>query len=244
MDAGPGTPPEPGRTAIMETDAAARTSGNAHGMRPEELTDMRTYGGMTAEARISARRRCIMESGLELFSTLGYPQTSIRSVLRHSGVRERYFTESFSSLDELMAAILREIQEEETGRCREALDAGGTRRDRARGMLEVLTRGVTDDPRRSRVKLIESLSAGPLAASERRRGMRHLAALVESLLLEGWHDPEINTTAMSMAVVGGVNQILLNWVDGVIQTSREDVVQQSLYLFEAIAEFGAGTPRT
>ncbi|MGW2857848.1 hypothetical protein ACWDAZ_40660, partial [Streptomyces sp. NPDC001215] len=102
----------------------------------------------------------------------------------------RYFTESFSSLDELMAAILRQIQEEEAGRCQESLDAGGNRRDRARGMLEALTQGVTDDARRGRVKLIESLSAGPLAASERRRGMRHLAGLVESLLLAGWHNPE------------------------------------------------------
>ncbi|MGW5479528.1 hypothetical protein [Streptomyces sp. NPDC004008] len=56
--------------------------------------------------------------------------------------------------------------------------------------------------------------------------------------------PKIKTTAMSMAVAGGVKQILLNWVHGVIQSSREDVVQQSRYFFEAIAEFGAGTPRT
>ncbi|MBW8706481.1 HTH-type transcriptional regulator RutR [Streptomyces sp. MBT84] len=201
---------------------------------------MRTYGGLTAEERRSARRRRIMDSALELFATQGYPHTSIRSVLRHSGVQERYFTESFPSLDALMAAVLREIQEDEAVRCRRALDEGGTRRERARRMLDVLTHAVIDDPRKGRVKLIESLSAGPLAARERRRGLRHIASQVESLLLADRHDPRIDTTAMAMAVVGGVNQILLNWADGILHTSREDVVQQSLYFFEAIAEFGSG----
>lgn len=208
-------------------------------MQAEGSIEMRTYGGLTAEERRSARRRRIMDSALELFSVHGYPHTSIRSVLRHSGVQERYFTESFSSLDALMAAVLREIQEDEAAGCQRALDEGGTRRDRARRMLDVLTHGVTDDPRKGRVKLIESLSAGPLAAGERRRGLRHMAGLVESLLLADRHDPRIDTTAMSMAVVGGVNQILLNWVDGILRTSREDVVQQSLYFFEAIAGFGS-----
>lgn len=202
---------------------------------------MRTYDGMTAEERVSARRRRIMEAGLDLFHAQGYPRTSIRAVLRHSRLQDRYFAENFSSLDELMAEILKEINQEEFARCQDVLDTAGTRRDRARGILDVLARGVTDDPRKGHVKLIESLAAGPLAAKERRRGMRHMADLVESLLREDWPDPGINITAMSVAVVGGVNQILLNWADGSFQFCREGVVEQALHLFEAVAEFG-GAP--
>ncbi|MEV0040487.1 hypothetical protein [Streptomyces sp. NPDC050804] len=202
---------------------------------------MRTYDGMTAEERVSVRRHRIMEAGLDLFHAQGYTHTSIRAVLRRSRLQDRYFAESFSSLDELMAEILKEIHEEEAARCRSVLDMPGTRRDRARGVLDVLARGVTDDPRKGHVKLIESLAAGPLAAKERRRGMRHMAELVESLLREDWPDPAIDVTAMSIAVVGGVNQILLNWADGSIRFSREGVVEQALHLFEAVAEFG-GAP--
>ncbi|MGW6739884.1 TetR/AcrR family transcriptional regulator [Streptomyces sp. NPDC055025] len=202
---------------------------------------MRTYDGMTAEERVSVRRHRIMEAGLDLFHAQGYTRTSIRAVLRRSRLQDRYFAENFASLDELMAEILKEMNEEEAARCRSVLDRTGTRRDRARGVLDVLARGVTDDPRKGRVKLIESLAAGPLAAKERRRGMRYMAELVESLLREDWPDPGIDVTAMSLAVVGGVNQILLNWADGGIQFSREGVVEQALHLFEAVAAFG-GAP--
>ncbi|MFF3751452.1 TetR/AcrR family transcriptional regulator [Streptomyces sp. NPDC002018] len=204
---------------------------------------MRTYDGMTAEERVSARRRRIMEAGLDLFHAQGYPRTSIRAVLRRSGLQGRYFAENFSSLDELMAEILKEVNREEAAKCQEALDAAGTRRDRARGILDVLARGVTDDPRKGRVKLIESLAAGPLAARERRRGMGQMAGLVQSLLREDWPDPGIDVTAMSLAVVGGVNQILLNWADGSFHFSREGVVDQTLHLFEAVAEFGGAPHR-
>ncbi|WUD78116.1 TetR/AcrR family transcriptional regulator [Streptomyces sp. NBC_00510] len=203
---------------------------------------MRKYGGMTAEERVAARRRRIMDAAIELFSTQGYGGTSMRAVLRHCHLPDRYFTESFASLDELLAAILEEIQQDEAARCRTALAAGGTRRDRARGMLDVLAGGVVDDPRKGRIKLVESLAGGPLAAAERRRGMRRLASLVESLLREDWAAAGTDVTAMAMAVVGGVNQILLNWVDGGLAFSREDFVDQALHFFDAVAAFGAGPP--
>ncbi|MDX2646859.1 TetR/AcrR family transcriptional regulator [Streptomyces sp. PA03-1a] len=203
---------------------------------------MRKYGGMTAEERVAARRRRIMDAAIELFSTQGYGGTSMRAVLRHCHLPDRYFTESFASLDELLAAILEEIQQDEAARCRAALATGGTRRDRARGMLDVLAGGVVDDPRKGRIKLVESLAGGPLAAAERRRGLRRLASLVESLLREDWAAPGTDVTAMAMAVVGGVNQILLNWVDGGLAFSREDFVDQALHFFDAVAAFGAGPP--
>ncbi|MFJ4846679.1 MULTISPECIES: TetR/AcrR family transcriptional regulator [unclassified Streptomyces] len=201
---------------------------------------MRTYDGMTAGERAAARRRRLMDAGLELFHTQGYPGTSIRAVLRRSGLQDRYFGESFPSLDALMAAVLAEIQDEEAAGCRAAATGPGTRRERARGMLRVLAAGVADDPRKGRVKLVESLAAGPLAANERRRGMWNLARMVEELLLEDPPGPGTHTGVMALAIVGGVQQILLNWADGTLPLSREDVVEQGLRLFEAVAAFDGG----
>ncbi|MFD9004118.1 TetR/AcrR family transcriptional regulator [Streptomyces sp. NPDC059582] len=207
---------------------------------------MRTYDGRTAEERVAARRQRIMESGLELFCTLGYSRTSIRAVLRHSKLQDRYFTESFSSLDDLMAGIVKEIYADETTRCRAAVESGGQRRDRAQRMLDVLTHGLIDDPRKGRIKLVESLAAGPLTAQERRRGLLGMAGLVESLLTAGWRDPAVQPAVMAMMLVGGVNQILLNWIDGIFAgSSREDVVEQVLHAFDAVVDLGTGTaPRT
>ncbi|MEU2623808.1 TetR/AcrR family transcriptional regulator [Streptomyces sp. NPDC007157] len=202
---------------------------------------MRTYGGATAEQRASLRRRRLMESGLELFSSRGYAHTSISAVLRHAGLKDRYFTESFSSLDDLMAALVRDIYEEQITRCAAAIDTDQPLRDRARNMIDVVVGLPLQDPRKGRVKLAESLGAGPLTAGERRRGLQRMSGLADSLLREGIQDPGIDTASLSVAVVGAVGEMLLSWFNGVLDLSREELVDQGLLLFEALVEHASTT---
>ncbi|MEU6772186.1 TetR/AcrR family transcriptional regulator [Streptomyces sp. NPDC046759] len=204
---------------------------------------MRTYGGATAEERASLRRRRLMESGLELFSSQGYAHTSIRAVLRHAGLKDRYFAESFTSLDDLMAALMRDIYEEQITRCTEAIATDQPLRDRARNVIDVITGLPLEDPRKGRVKLTESLGAGPLTARERRLGLQRMNGLVESLLREGLRDPRMDPTSLSVAVVGAVSEMLLSWFNGVLGVSREELVDQGLLLFEAIIGYASASSR-
>ncbi|MET8809432.1 TetR/AcrR family transcriptional regulator [Streptomyces sp. NPDC004546] len=202
---------------------------------------MRTYGGVTAEERASLRRRRLMDSGLELFSSRGYAGTSIRAVLRHAGLKDRYFAESFTSLDDLMAALMRDIYEEQITRCADAIATDQPLRDRARSMIDLIAGLPVEDPRKGRVKLTESLGAGPLTARERRLGLQRMSDLVGSLLREGLHDPRIDPTTLSVAVVGAVSEMLLSWFNGELCISREELVDQGLLLFEAITEHASAT---
>ncbi|MBW8800183.1 MAG: TetR/AcrR family transcriptional regulator [Streptomyces sp.] len=195
---------------------------------------MRTYGGATAEERASLRRRRLMESGLELFSSRGYAHTSIRAVLRHAGLKDRYFAESFTSLDDLMAALMRDIYEEQITRCAESIATDQPLRDRARNVIDAVVRLSLEDPRKGRVKLAESLGAGPLTARERRLGLQRMSGLVDSLLREGLQDPRIDPATLSVAVVGAVSEMLLSWFNGELTISKEELVDQGLLLFEAI----------
>ncbi|MFC5199897.1 TetR/AcrR family transcriptional regulator [Streptomyces kaempferi] len=204
---------------------------------------MRTYGGATAEQRASLRRRRLMESGLELFAGRGYAHTSISAVLRHAGLKDRYFAESFSSLDDLMAALVREIYEEQIARCAEAIGTDQPLRDRARNMIDIVVGLPLEDPEKGRVKLTESLGAGPVTARERRLGLRRMSGLVDSLLRERPLDPRIDTAALSVAVVGAIGEMSLSWFSGVLDASREDLVDQGLFLFEAITEHTSATSR-
>ncbi|MFD7876209.1 TetR/AcrR family transcriptional regulator [Streptomyces sp. NPDC059766] len=204
---------------------------------------MRTYGGATAEERASLRRRRLMESGLELFADRGYAHTSIRAVLRHAGLKDRYFAESFTSLDDLMAALMRDIYEEQVARCADAIAADQPLRVRARNVIDAVVGLALEDPRKGRVKLTESLGAGPLTARQRRLGLRRMSGLVESLLREGRHDPRIDPATLSVAVVGAVSEMLLSWFNGELGISREELVDQGLLLFEAITEHASATSR-
>ena len=50
---------------------------------------MRDYDGKTAGERVADRRARLIAAGLELFGGHGYAGTSIRSVVRRSGLRDR-----------------------------------------------------------------------------------------------------------------------------------------------------------
>src|SRR5262245_13115694 len=100
---------------------------------------MRDYDGKTAAERVTERRERLIAAGFELFGELGYAGTSIRAVLRRSGLQDRYFAESFADLDSLLAAVYDRILEEETERCRGVIAAAATPSDAARAMIEALS---------------------------------------------------------------------------------------------------------
>lgn len=60
-----------------------------------------------------------------------------------------------------MAALMRDIYEEQITRCTEAIGTDQPLRDRARNMIDVIVGLPLQDPRKGRVKLAESLGAGP-----------------------------------------------------------------------------------
>lgn len=88
---------------------------------------MRDYDGKTADERVADRRARLIAAGVELFGEHGYAGTSIRSVLRQSGLRDRYFGESFADLDSLLGAVYAQLIDEEVDSCRAAIEttAGG-----------------------------------------------------------------------------------------------------------------------
>jgi len=66
----------------------------------------RPYAGETPEVRRERRRRRFIDSGKTLFGTLGYRKTTVRGLCAHAGLTDRYFYESFASLEDLLAAAV------------------------------------------------------------------------------------------------------------------------------------------
>src|SRR6201999_3102242 len=112
---------------------------------------VRDYDGKTAAERIAERRERLIDAGVELFGERGYAATSIRSVLQQSGLRDRYFGESFADLDSLLAAVYSRLIDEEVSACAAAIakTKGGT--DGARAMIHTITRALEKDPGQGRI---------------------------------------------------------------------------------------------
>src|ERR1700739_498559 len=95
---------------------------------------MRDYDGKTATERVSERRDKLIDAGFELFGQHGYAGTSIRAVLRHSGLIDRYWAENFADLDSLLAAVYARLIDEELASCRAAIVATSGRSEAALAM--------------------------------------------------------------------------------------------------------------
>ena len=124
---------------------------------------MRDYDGKTAIERVTERRDKLIDAGFELFGQHGFAGTSIRAVLRQSGLIDRYWAENFADLDSLLAAVYDRLIDEELAACRAAIEATSGRSEAARAMIDTIAGFLEDDPYCARIHLSEVLSGGPVS---------------------------------------------------------------------------------
>ncbi|MEO3876159.1 TetR/AcrR family transcriptional regulator [Nonomuraea sp. B12E4] len=195
---------------------------------------MRDYGGRSAEQRRAERRAQLIEAGFELFGTQGYANTSIRALLRRAELQDRYFTENFASMEELLGAVYDQIRDVAFEKVRAAGNAVGTPVERLRLMIDANVRILEEDPRFARVTMIEIFGAGPVAEQHRQRGLRESAAVVAGIMPPLLPGRGLDRDAVSMAITVGVNGLFMDWVAKGFNMTREQVVEHSMLLVKGV----------
>jgi len=206
----------------------------------------RRYRGESAADRQAARRERLLAAGLELLGTAGYGGTTVRGVCRQAGLTPRYFYESFEGLDALLVAVFDRITAELSAAILAALDtAPPDAHAKSRAAIETLVRNLTDDPRRARVAFVEALGSEQLM---RRRldAMRLFSGLLADQAGEFYgfdpaDDAIVELTAAML--VGGMAELLIRWLDGSLEVSREQLVADFTELFVATGETAVAIAR-
>jgi hypothetical protein len=162
-------------------------------------------------------------------------------VLRQSGLRDRYFGESFADLDSLLAAVYDQINDEEVTLCRAAIDAAGSPSEGARAMIDALGGYLQDNPARARVKLLEALGGGPVTSKHRQAGQRRLVELVAGLLPQPCSGPD--PFPMAIGIVAAANELLLAWLVGEPGLDQERVTSVVAFMFDAVADRMTAEPQ-
>jgi len=65
----------------------------------------RSYAGLSQQERKKMRYEQFMQAGLEVFGSSGYRQATVRGMCRQAQLTDRYFYESFGSLEKLLVAV-------------------------------------------------------------------------------------------------------------------------------------------
>lgn len=195
----------------------------------------RRYGGRTAEERQVERREQLIGAGVELFGTVGFGGTSIRAVLRESGLAERYFYENFDSLEALLVGVHEHIHSIVVARVMDATDAAGTDVEaRARAGLRAFVETITTDPRWVRIKLQElGGSAGEEVRQFRRRAMNRYATL---LVAYGPMDAAIarglRPQALALSVLAAVESLLDAWAAGELDLTIDGLIDHAVVVIK------------
>ncbi|MCU1681438.1 MAG: putative TetR-family transcriptional regulator [Amycolatopsis sp.] len=197
---------------------------------------MRTYGGKTSEERRADRRARLIEAALELFGAQGFAATSARAVLRQAGLIDRYFTESFAGMEELLAEVHDEIHNATFSAVAAAVDRTAEPAEQMRQMVDTIARELERDPRAGRVKLIEVVGAGPLVETHRRRALHQYTDATAALLPPLPPDASLNREALAAAVVAGINGLLEEWLTKSFDVSREQLVSHAVLLFRGVEQ--------
>jgi AcrR family transcriptional regulator len=205
----------------------------------------RRYRGISASERRAKRREQFLAAGLELFGTQGYSRTSIRAVSAAAGLNSRYFYESFPSREDLLYHVYRGIMTELAAQAAVAVLAAEGIEGKARAGLRVGWTMLTEDRRKGRIVAFEVVGV-----SERlehlRRQFRHQLADVTS---QGAFSAaprgiklRLDPILTARSLMGGVVEVLADWINGDVDASVDEVVEHFTALFTAAAYASIAPP--
>lgn len=196
----------------------------------------RVYGGIAADQRVQERRERLLETALELFATQGYQNTPIEQLCTEARVTTRHFYEAFAGREALLLALYERLIGDAQAAVREALQRPGL--DLAARIPQVMRAFVESyvgDRRRAQIGVLEVVGVSPAVEQRRREVIREFAQVLEgyadSLMAQGLL-PQRNYHPVSLALVGGINELLAEWLmsgePGDLQQLR-DVISEVMH---------------
>jgi AcrR family transcriptional regulator len=204
-----------------------------------EVARQRAYGGRRASDRKAERRERLMQAGLELFGTVGYPSSSIEKLCSRAGVSTRNFYEEFSGREALLIALYGRILEQAAVAIGVALSdaAQESMRPRVERAIRAYVRTMADDPRWARLAYVEVIGVSQ-AVEQFRMGWRN--NYVDLLVGEAQRAadrgeaPHRNYRLSSLGLIGAINEMVHQWTmaDGGID--QEELVAEIVRVAMAV----------
>jgi AcrR family transcriptional regulator len=197
----------------------------------------RRYRGITAAERQAERRERLLEAGLELFGTIGYARTSIRAVSAAASLNSRYFYESFKDREDLLYGVYQRIIGDIFTRAAEAAAGENALEAQARAGLRAGWVAVTEDRRKARIVAIEVVGVSERLERARRENRHALAQLTadNAASLAGGLRLRLDPVLVARFLMGGVVELLADWINGDLDKPVDEVVDHFTALFTAAA---------
>ena len=196
---------------------------------------VRSWRGTPPRERQEARRRRLLDAGLEVFGTEGFRAATVGRICKEAGLTNRYFYEHFADREAALRAVYDDLVQDALQRISAALgDPALPLEERVRAALDAYLGFSLEDPRRPRVISVESVGVSA-EMEERRRGVRHRIAELftreyrrsvrEGTLVDRPFDKQ------ALALVGAANELVIDWVLGDRSRTRRELAEDIAGVF-------------
>jgi AcrR family transcriptional regulator len=209
--------------------------------------NQRSWRGVAPDDRRAERRAILLATAFELLGTDGWRGTTVRRVCEASRLNPRYFYESFDGLESLLLAVFDDVMGQLTTLSTTALaEAEDEPMAQARALVGSMMRFVTDDPRRARILFVEALG-------EERMGRHRLNTLhATAQFLDGYarlqsggpSQPDPTTLIAAHLFLGGLSELVIAWLDHKIDTSLDDLIDDTAALMVSLIDSAAARAQT
>jgi AcrR family transcriptional regulator len=202
------------------------------------VAKVRPYGGVQARDRVADRRHRLLEAGLELLGGADQPaELTVRAICGAAAITARYFYESFTDKDALVAAVFDGVIADIAATTQAAV-AAAPRDEQNRAGIANLVRVIANDARVGRLLFNAQLSH-PVLARKRAELGGVFALLSGDHVTSAYRLPQREwVKAVAHFVVGGVGQTISAWVSGDVDLTETQLVDQLTRMVDALAVRG------
>jgi AcrR family transcriptional regulator len=200
----------------------------------DPMAQVRPYRGIEAADRVAERRRRFLEAGLDILgSEAELSELTVRGICARAGVTLRYFYESFTDKDDLVAAVFDWVIADIAATTQAAV-AAAPLNDQSRAGMANIVRTIAADTRVGRL-LFSSQLSNPVVARKRTESFALMALLTfqHAGTLGAQHSERIKAAAHF--VVGGVAQMITAWLEGDIALDSDQLVDQLAAMIDGLA---------
>lgn len=186
----------------------------------------------------------MVDTAFGLLGTDGWRGTTVRGVCQAARLNPRYFYESFDSLESLLIAVFDRLVLEATELSMRAIEnAGPDPSSRSAAVIKAAVRYVTEDPRRAKILFVEAQGNERLA----RRRLDTMHAMADFLERYAWRKTGLAHDRIGMVashlLVGGLTELIITWLDGRLQITLDELVEDAAALMVAVGAGAVGVAR-
>jgi AcrR family transcriptional regulator len=171
----------------------------------------------------------------------GYADTTIADIVREASVSRRTFYQHFSTKAECLIALYEAASRNALKVLRDSIDPQQEWQTQVERALTAYLGCMAQNPVLMRTLFIEILGLGTEGLAARRRVNRQIADFMLSVVNreQGHRRTTPLSPGMAMAVVGGINELILQYIEQDRVAQLPELVEPSSQLLRAVIETGA-----